>query len=336
MILFVCSRETDYLQDLTYAGLAEVLGKEKVWDFPHHWQYHRGKKAFWNRKLEYPHNLGYADSDQICSITDLSEAKLVVLASAKADALEAFLTLIENTQAPWVFVDGGDRSDIGGDFERTGGKESLELFESLCFKRPPAAIFKRELMAGQEKLGIFPFPFSFKTSLTLSLPVNKKYDVAFWATESSSTRKKAFEILKGRYDCDANGSVAGKKSKNYSLKGAKYFEALASAKIALSFRGEGFDTLRYWEIPACGSFIISEEPSIQIPNNFENGKHATFCKPDLSDLTDKIDYYLSRDKEREAIAEAGRKHLLAHHTHLHRARYFIQTVKERLKLDLTR
>ena len=161
-------------------------------------------------------------------------------------------------------------------------------------------------------------------------------DVLFWAVESSATRKKAFEILRGRYDCEANGSVAGRKARNYSLKDQKYFEALASAKVALSFGGEGFDTLRYWEIPACGSLMISEVPPIRIPDNFQDGKHAVFCKPDLSDLPDKIDYFLKHENEREAIAKAGRAHLLKYHTHRARAEYFIGKVKEALSLDLRR
>src|SRR3989344_2462885 len=57
-ILYVCSRENDYLQDLTYAGLAEVLGKEQVVEFPYHWSFHRKREHFWSRRLRYPKNLG--------------------------------------------------------------------------------------------------------------------------------------------------------------------------------------------------------------------------------------------------------------------------------------
>ncbi len=333
MILYVCSGETDYLQDLTYAGLAETLGKDHVLDFPSRWAYHKEKKHFWNCRNEYPHNLGYVLGVGPVKPHDI---QLIVLGSVKPDALESFAEMLEKIRAPWVFLDGGDWAEIGGDFKRTGGQAAFDQFQGLCKKVPPSLIFKRELALGSQDDKIVSFPFSFKKSLIIEGLGEKKHDVLFWAVESSQTRKKAFQILKGKYDCEANGSVPDQKFRKYALKGRKYFEALAQAKISLSFRGEGFDTLRYWEIPACGSLMISETPSIQILENFIDGKSAVFVRPDLSDLTDKIDYFLAHDKEREEIAAAGKKHLLAHHTHLKRAEYFIEKVKEKLKLDLKR
>ena len=341
MILYVCSKETDYLQDLTYAGLAEMLGKERIFEVPRRPSYHNERKFVLGPRYDYPQNLGFTQGKRPPAPRDV---ELIVLASAKPDALETFAGLMESSRAPWVFVDGGDRREIGGDFERTGGRACFDRFRQICNQRKPAVIFKRELWTGEESDGPVPFPFSFKSGKSgdtllnscelsrVSPDPSKTMDVLFWAVESSLTRKRAFEILRGRYDCGKNGSVPDRKARRYSRKGEKYFAALASAKICLSFRGEGFDTLRYWEIPASGSFMISESPVIRIPENFENGTQAVFCRPDLSDLTDKIDYYLRNEKEREEIAAAGRGHLLARHTHLARAEYFIAKVKERLGL----
>lgn len=335
MLLYICSRETDYLQDLTYAGLCDAVGKEKIWDVPAHWQYRREKEFFWSRKIEYPRNLGFSAS-QAGEALKKNKVELVILASAKPDALESFHGLFERIHCPWVFIDGGDREDLGGDFKRAGGDASFRLFQDLCGKRKPGLIFKRELSIGFHDPSIFPFPFSFKKPLAPDFPDGnrKKFDVLFWAVESSETRKKAFRMLQGRYDCESNGSVSGQKFRKFRRRGAGYFEALGAAKINLSFRGEGFDTLRYWEIPACGSMMISEKPTIQIPNDFKDGAQAVFCRNDLSDLLEKIDYYLGHEKEREEIARAGRVHLLANHTHLHRARYFLDAVESCLKIRL--
>lgn len=332
MIAFIASKESDYLQDLTYAGLAEILGKDCVNDFPRHRSYHKKWPWLFGRKYEYPRNLGYVPGKPPAELKDVS---LIILGSAKPDALYSFLKLSEKISAPWVFLDGGDWPEVGGDFKRTGGEQAYMDFQLLCKKNPPALIFKRELSLGQREPNLIPFPFSFKKNLVPEIfeTGRKQYEVIFWAVESSETRKKAFQRLKGRYDCDANGSVAEQTFRKYSLKGQKYFEALATAKIVLSFRGEGFDTLRYWEIPACGSMMISEPSTIQIPDNFIDGKEAVFCRPDLSDLLEKIDYYLAHDNEREAIALAGRKKLLEKHTHLSRAQYFIERVRERLSFD---
>lgn len=346
MILFIASRENDYLQDLTYSGLAQILGNEAIVDFPFHWQYHKKKKFFWSQKNFYPRNLGFIpDSEQQCSPNrfkgthEIKEAlkkndfSLIVLAGAKPDALVTFYQLFDLVRAPWIFIDGGDWQELGGDFKRIGGEENFNLFRSFCQKNPPAFILKREILLGKNMEDVYPFPFSLSSQAPiLNSHSLKIWDVVFWAVESSPTRKKVFELLKGNYDCEKNGSISGQKFKNYNFKEKSYFNALNEARIALSFRGEGFDTLRYWEIPACGSLLISEKPFIQIPNNFIHKQHSIFCKNDLSDLLSLIDYYLSHEKEAQSIAEEGQKHLLKYHTDKHRVEYLLDILDFKLNL----
>ena len=341
-ILFICSQEFDYLQDLTYSGLKEILGKEVVIEFPYHWSYHREKQFFWSRALEYPRNLGFNQDNapnfnlnQIKKELVKSAFDLVILGSAKPDALRTLEQILDWICVPWVFIDGGDWQEIGGDFRRTGGEPIWKLFKSICEKKAPAVIFKRELSLNNRDENVFPFPFSVHASKVPLLPIDspKSMDVVFWAVESSSARKEAFRLLNGKYDCNKNGTIAGQTFRRYPLRGDAYFKALNQSKIALSFRGEGFDTLRYWEIPTCGSFLLSEQPTIQIPNNFEYGKHSIFCKNDLSNLTELIDYYLKNETERKEIALAGQKHLLQYHTHLARANYFLEIIRDKLKIS---
>ena len=326
------SRAVDYLQDLTYAGLAEVLGKECVVDIPSHWQYHRERRFFWEPRNRYPGNLGYVPGPG--PAFKKSDYDAVILGSAKPDALSTLASVLENLRAPWFFVDGGDRQDIGGDFEREGGKESLTLFRSLCGKKKPAAVFKREIPKGTKTEGVFPLQFSFNPSLIAPLaPTSEKdHKVVFWAVESSEQRKKAFKLLQGKYDCGENGSVPGRKASKYIFKGAAYFKALNRTRIVLNLRGAGFDTLRYWEVPASGSLLLSEEPTIGIPDDFTNGKNAVFCGNDLSDMTSLIDHYLTHEDEALDIAREGQKHLLAHHTHRHRAEFILEVLEKQCGL----
>ena len=331
-ILYICSRETDYLQDLTFAGLKEVLGPDSVVDFPPRWQYRRRRRFPWSRKLEYPRNLGWTGGEAApgWSLDQVQKGDfdLAVLAGAKPDALAVFLELEDRIRCPWVFVDGGDRKEVGGDFERTGGKDCFETFQSLVRRKPPAAVFKRELPLGSKPEKVFPLPFSVNGALLPGLDPRspKRNQVVFWAVESSETRRKAFQLLAGKYDCAANGSAPGQKFRKYGLRGDAYFRALNESHIALSFRGEGFDTLRYWEVPACGTLLISERPAIRIPDDFEDGRHVVFCRNDLSDLLSLIDRYLTHPKEAAQIAAAGQKHALAHHTHLRRAEYLLDVL----------
>lgn len=346
-ILFICSQETDYLQDLTYAGLAELLGKDQVVDFPYHWSYHKEKRFFWNKKNLYPKNLGFVLSSENESKFSFEEIKksiqknnfeLVILASAKPDALKTLNDLFEWIKVPWIFIDGGDWTEVGGDFRRTGGESCFNLFLTLCAQKNPAAIFKREIPLGFKKNSLFSLPFSINTSIVPAcLPSDvKDKQVLFWAVESSPTRKEVFRLLKGKYDCDQNGSVSEKTFRNYSLRGENYFRALNRTKIALSFRGEGFDTLRFWEIPTAGTLLLSEKPLIEIPNCFEDKKQAVFCKNDLSDMISLIDYYLTHENEAKGIAAEGQKHLLKFHTHIRRAEYILDILNTQLNLKFNR
>jgi len=343
MILFIGSRETDYLQDLTYSGLVDLLGPDSVLDYPYHWQYHREKRFFWSNGTEYPHNLGFVSSNGNPSRVSFREVRqalmdrsvdLVILGSAKPDALLNLIRLSEWILVPWVLIDGGDWSEVGGDFKRLAGQDGLDQFQNFCRKKSPAAIFKRE-MSDSGQPNVFPLQFSINlNTIPGFLTENKVNQVLFWAVESSHTRREVFRLLKGRYDCDRNGSVSGQVARRYRSRGLDYFRAVNQSQIALSFCGEGFDTLRYWEIPASSTLLISEKPTIQIPNNFMDRSHAVFCKNDLSDLLPLIDYYLEHEQEAREIAENGRKHFLKHHTHIQRAKYLLYILREHVGIKI--
>jgi spore maturation protein CgeB len=118
--------------------------------------------------------------------------------------------------------------------------------------------------------------------------------------------------------------------RKYARKGEKYLQELQRCKIVLNFRGVGWDTLRYWETPAVGRFMISQKPGIVIPDNFVDGTEIIFCKDDLSDLIELCEYYLQRDVERESIADNARKAARERHSDVSRAQYFLQKINKLL------
>ena len=134
-------------------------------------------------------------------------------------------------------------------------------------------------------------------------------------------------MLEGKYDCDENGTKLNQDFKTYNRKGKFYLEELSRCKIVLNFRGGGWDTMRYWEVPAVNTFMISQKPQIHIPNNFEDGKHLIWCSDSLDDLFDKIDYYLKNESERIKIAQQGKEHLYKYHLNTNRAQFLIDTIK---------
>ena len=152
---------------------------------------------------------------------------------------------------------------------------------------------------------------------------NHKYDVAFWAGESHPIRTRALELLQGQFDCAENGTIKGENMYSFKRKGNTYLQELGKCRINLSLRGGGFDTLRYWEIPAVGSMLISEKPDIVIPHNFEHQKSAIFCDPALTDLLDLASYYLKHKEKRRKIAQQGKEQLIKYHTDISRAKYVL-------------
>ncbi len=336
-VLYICSQESDYLQDTVYAGLVGLLGVKQVIDWPWNRNFH------WPRK-KYPRNLGYRGlnfqhmSQLLPGIGKISwsEIKLVIVAATKPDCFEKYLQLQSEipSSVPVVFLDGGDLPEIGGDLHRL---KRPELFEAAEKKRPFDFVFKREMLENKTyPKNTAPLPFAIPYDLMPKLPTTPdfRYDVSFWAVESDPIRTKALSILENEFDCRENGTTRNQVFKKYKRKGLFYLEELARCKIILNFRGVGWDTLRYWEVFGLSRFMISQRPQILIPDNFEHGKEIIFCKDDLSDLKDLCSYYLGNETERETIAKAGAKKAREKHSDLARAKFVLEALSKNMGLKL--
>jgi len=73
---------------------------------------------------------------------------------------------------------------------------------------------------------------------------------------------------------------------------------------------------RSFEIPGCGGFQLSGSAE-DLDNYYESGKEIV-CFEGVDDLKEKACYYLSNEKERAAIAQAGYQRTLNGHTYAHR------------------
>lgn len=327
-ILFICSSGFDYAQDLAYAGLVNILGQGNVTDYPWNARYHLPIKS-------YPKNLGFTSvSFSLPLSVRFSAFDLIILGSAKPDALRVYSKILRRTKnRPVLFIDSGDRTGIGGDFYRLNAGND---YEAVIKEKPFDIILKREYIPSlhEEIKTCFPFPFSFPYNVRIpARPENaKKYEVSFWGQQIPEIRENALKILQGKYDCSQNGTTLNQNFGTYRRRGLFYLEELAACKIVLNFRGGGWDTMRYWEVPATGSFMISQKPQISIPDNFEDGKHLAWCSDSLGDLTDKIDYYLKHTDEREAMAAQAKAHLNKYHLNTARAQRLLDIVKKELLL----
>jgi spore maturation protein CgeB len=96
--------------------------------------------------------------------------------------------------------------------------------------------------------------------------------------------------------------------------GIEMSKAICGAKIALAFVTRFTDqrvvhTMRTFEIPACGGFMLAERATGEYQEFFKEGEEMV-CYEDVKSLREKIDYYLAQERARKAIAQAGHERLL--------------------------
>jgi hypothetical protein len=322
-LLFITSKKADYLQDIVFTGLWQLLDGA-FYTFPWNYKLHLGVRR-------YPKNLGYVAGSFWKSLkrTPFKRIDVAVVASTTKDCFESYLAIADRLppRCLRVMIDGGDNQEIGGDFARRGQEN---LFAVADRTYPFDIIFKREMIvdtAYPERVHPLPFGFPMTRLRHLRFDRTPAYDVAFWASESHEDRIAVFDAIRDRFDCAANGSVRGIGHRNFTRTGDHYLRELARCRISLCIRGGGWDTLRYWEIPAIGGFMITQPPRIRIPDNFVHGEHVIFCKDDLSDIVGLCEEYLAKERERAAIAERGHQHLRAYHTAAARAAYVVKTIR---------
>lgn len=73
---------------------------------------------------------------------------------------------------------------------------------------------------------------------------------------------------------------------------------------------------RIWDILGCRGFLISNYQS-ELPEYFDIGKDMD-CYEDISELKEKIAFYLAHDDIRQSMADNGYKKVKSHHTYIHR------------------
>ena len=314
-VLYINRNKFDYLQDLVYTGLVKVLGVSNVIEMPWNNKFHLNHR-------KYPKNIGLYRGGLFRSLLNrfsVKQADIVIVASCHPDTLKTYLEIAPGIpeSVPTVFLDGGDWPEVAGDLDRLGGKE---LYDEIMSIRPFDHVFKREYLVDKAyDDNVYPLPFAFNFDRMPRITREYKYDVAFWAVESHPIRTSALTIVQDEFDCAQNGTVKNQVMKKYKRKGDFYLQELSRCKVSLNFRGAGWDTLRYWEVPALSGFMISQKPGIVIENNFVDGKEVVFCKDDLSELVDLCRYYLEHDEERESIAKNAYAKMRAYHMDVHRA-----------------
>lgn len=354
-ILFLVDPLQNYVSDPLYFGLVRLLGQESIVEYPSKAIFHDPSAKLWF--LPQVPKVDRTEGE-IRSLLEERFFDLVCVASPRPESLAALTQLYTpNRFPPIVFIDSADEQKIRHDvvarfpirvyFKRDYvwgmGNRLQDVWELAWTFRGNRKLFDRTV----------PMPLSIVVD---TLPdvggVRKEFDVSYRGRASHPRRVKAVEILSRMEGIRfAGGVYAGPDDRRYKLKAGAlerlktkvledspaseadqekkqapeaYYREIAASKIAVALRGGGRTaSLRYFEIVALGTLLLSDQPESVIPNDFVDRQHAVFCRPDLSDLDTLVRHYLREDAEREAIAAEGRAHLLKYHTCERRAEYFL-------------
>jgi spore maturation protein CgeB len=156
-------------------------------------------------------------------------------------------------------------------------------------------------------------------------PINPAYacDISFVGTllpaNLYSERVEALEALKN-FDLgiwtvhDAPESL--KPFVRGSALGETMLEVLSAGKMTINSHGNFMrygGNMRLFEAAAVGAFQLVDN-RLGVREWFKDGEHLVIYE-DLQDLREKATYYLAHPEERQAIADAARSHVCAHHTY---------------------
>jgi len=333
-LLVLIHPESDWGESFLIQGLFEILGEENVVLFPQKLSYmgytdssyllHGENKRGYTTPPPYfiPRKLRIYTFEEIVDM--MHKFDFILLSSPRHYAISAlrFIKKVYGGKVPipLIFLDSED-----SDMLRT---DIIEEFH-------PQVIFKRELRAPIDN--VYPLPFS---SAVPYLPEkfddqNKILDLFCTFGFTHYLRKDIVDFLSEAkltesqfLALDIPELIREGKYKPL-LSYQDYLKAIASSKIAISVRGHGRDTVRYWEIPAFETLFLVNDPGIIIPHPFTDGLNCVQFNT-LDDLADKIKYYLSHDEERIKIAKAGKEHLMNFHTNAKRAEQFLSVIKSKL------
>jgi hypothetical protein len=310
-ILFITHPRPHYGLDVLYDGLCTLLSASNVTEFPWKPSLHGQPPT---EMAHYPCVFNRpgrpVEIDRLIARLEQGHFDLILFGDLEKKLERNAARSIINAagKTPLVIVD-----------EQDDTKDSRREVMEFLGVESVAGFFKREMLeCADYGPDAYPLPFAYPDRRVPELADGPRNTPIFWAGHREfGLRRLYLEHIE---------SALGLKLDTVYDQ-AEYVRALLDTVIGLNIFGCGFDTVRYWELPAHGCMLLAERLPIRIPHNFRDGESAVFFD-DTQDLEDKLRYYLAHPDEARAIARAGHEHFKRYHTGSMRARQLLERLGE--------
>jgi len=291
-VLFVTSCRVNFLEDILHEGFDEVLGPENVFCFPY--------KDYGDFQYNlYPPDPTTPPHRPVTGYVRLMAAKEEIGAVVIG-------TTLPDSVATWQLIQ--------GEFTRVPVALIRDAEDTWPSGIRYTHRFAKNLLPEEQASDLWPLPMAAPPRAMLAAAVPRDIDLSFVVRPTVGFRELCAEALLQKGFCVFLGA---------DLPREQFCWLLNRSKIAVSVRGRGWDTFRYWEIPYHGALLLSQRLPILIPDNFIDGASATFFDSP-EEMVEKAQDLLTHPATLARIASAGRRLALEKHTAGARARYVLE------------
>ena len=313
-VLLITHSRSHYGLDVLYDGLCTVLGDDNVTEYPWKPLLHGGVPE---ELGQYPCTLNRKGTAYVL------EELLARLESGFFDIVlyGDFETGLDQETARKIIRAAG-RTPV---FLVDAQDECTDVFDDIAAflgGEYPTGCFKREMLAVHDYgEHVFPLPFAYPDDRVWLDPVWERPIPFFWAGQRwCGLRDLYLHSIEKHLNCQYHQTYTQD----------EYVKAMRSSCMGLAGFGAGFDTVRYWELPAQGCLLIAERSPLRIPHDFKDEVSAVLFS-DLYELEQRFPYYVAHPERVVEMARMGHENLVQYHTASARARQLLEVVFSRIQ-----
>jgi hypothetical protein len=296
-LLFITSPDINMGEDILHEGLDSLLGPERVHCYP------------FKDYAAFQYNLYPPTADHVPHRRPVGIARLI---EHKSDIAGVVLTTRRPAPQTWAQIRGYfpevPVAMVNGEEE---GSRLIFPPDLGCTHR-----FQWDLLPTEAQAGLYPMAMAAPERVMLAEETIRDIDVSYVVRNTNQLRLEVARVL------EREGFLV---LVDADIPREQFCWILNRSKIAVSVRGAGVDTFRYWEIPYHGALLASSRPPTLIPDNFVDGESAVFFD-EPGELVVKVRALLADKTRLSRIAAAGKKLSHSKHTAAARARYLLETM----------